>query len=111
MLITFLILLIMAIPMLMRMKLEDEDFRSKSVRKIYQGLTTGICVYIGLNLAMLGIDYVFTRRIPVLFVIAQVYLLVYLIVMRSEDAMYDNTLHRTYTVSALIALLISAFAH
>lgn len=97
--------------MLMRMKLTDEDFRSKSVRKIYRGLTTGICAYIGLNLAMLGIDYIFTRRIPVIFVIAQVYLLVYLIVMHSEDAMFGNSLHKSYTITALIALFISAFAH
>lgn len=108
---TFLILLIMAVPMLMRMKLTDEDFRSKPIRKIYRGLTTGICVYIVLNLAMLGIDYIFTRRIPVLFVVAQVYLLVYLIIMRSEDAMYSNSLHKSYTITALVALFISAFAH
>ena len=108
---SILIFLIMAIPMIMRLKLSDEDFRSSAVKSIYRKLTLVICVYIGLNLAMLVIDRLLGYRLPVLFVLAQVYLLVYLVVMGDENSMHSNSLHRAYTVSALVALLISAFAH
>ena len=101
----------MAIPMIMRLKLSDEDFRSSAVKSIYSKVTIIVCAYIALNLAMLVIDRLLGYRLPVLFVLAQVYLLIYLIVMKSEDSMSSNSLHRTYTISALVALIISAFAH
>lgn len=108
---SILILLVMAIPMIMRLKLSDESFRSSAIKSIYSKVTVVVCAYIVLNLAILVIDLLLGYRLPVLFVLAQVYLLIYLIVMKSVGSMYSNSLHRTYTISALVALAISAFAH